>query len=101
MGKKLPTTPRSRVRAALRSVWLRSRERQAAIKRENNCCEECGRKGSKAKGKEVAIEVHHLAEEGINWERIMDYIYRHLLCDPKHLEVLCKDCHDHRHKEAP
>ena len=34
MGKKLLTTPRSRVKAALRQVWLRSRERAAALKRE-------------------------------------------------------------------
>lgn len=96
MGKRLPTTPRSRVRAALRQLWLRSRERASALKREGYCCEECSGKQSKAKGKELSLEVHHL--EGIEWEKMVDYVYRHLLCDPKHLEVLCKPCHEKRHE---
>ena len=91
MGKKLLSTPRSRVKAAIRQVWLRSRERAAAIKRESNTCEHCRTKGSVAKGREVRIEVHHL--DGIQWEQIIDYIYRHVLVDPAHLEVLCKECH--------
>lgn len=96
MGRKLATTPRSRVRASIRQTWLRSRERAAAIKREGNCCEECGRKGSKAAGREVAIEVHH--REGIDWERVIDYVFRHVLVHPDALEVLCKDCHHERHE---
>jgi predicted HNH restriction endonuclease len=91
MGKKLASTPKSRVRSALRQLWLRSRERAAAIKREGNACEECGKKGSKAKGREVNIEVHHLEE--IQWERVIEYIYRHVLVHPNGLEVLCKECH--------
>lgn len=31
MGKRLATTPRSQVRSALRQLWLRSRERRAAL----------------------------------------------------------------------
>lgn len=96
MGKKLLTTPRSRVRSALRQVWLRSRERAAALKRESNCCENCGRKQSSAKGREVRLNVHHL--NGVEWEQIIDYVYRHLLCDPKHLQVLCLGCHDKEHE---
>lgn len=96
MGRKLESTPRSRVRSAIRQLWLRSRERRAATKREGNCCEECGRKGSAAKGREVKIEVHH--REGIEWERVVDYVYRHVLVHPDALEVLCEDCHDRRHK---
>lgn len=95
MGKKLPTTPKSRVRSALRQVWLRSRERAAAIKREGGCCEICNRKQSKAKGKELSIEVHHL--DGIEWEKIIEYVYRHLLVHPDKLEVLCKECHGKEH----
>lgn len=97
MGKKLPTTPRSRVRAALRQLWLRSRERAAAIKREQNTCECCGKKGSVAKGREVKIEVHHL--EGIQWDRIIEYIYRHILVNPDALEVLCKECHAEKERD--
>lgn len=96
MPKKLPITPRSRVRAAIRQLWLRSRERAAAIKAASNTCS-CGAKGSRARGKEVQIEVHHL--NGIEWEKIIDYIYRHVLVDPKHLEVLCKECHAKEHIE--
>jgi predicted HNH restriction endonuclease len=92
MGKRLESTPRSIVRHAIRAVWMRSRERSAAIKAEGNTCEECNRKGSKAKGREVAIEVHHL--DGARIEQIVDAFYSSgLLCDPARLLVLCKDCH--------
>lgn len=97
MTKRLKSTPRSRVRSALRQVWLRSRERAAAIKREGGCCEGCGKKQSKAKGREVKIEVHHL--NGVEWEQMVDYVYRHLLCDPKHLAVYCPECHRKEHPE--
>jgi predicted HNH restriction endonuclease len=97
LGKKLPSTPRSKVRAALRQLWLRSRERLAALKREGYCCEECGKKQSRAKGKELYVEVHHL--DGIEWEKMIDYVYRHLLVDPLKLEVMCKSCHDKEHRK--
>ncbi len=98
MGKKLPTTPRSRVTAALRQVWLRSRERAAAIKRENGCCEVCGKKQSAAKGREVRLEIHH--NNGVQWQQILDKVFKELLCDPRHLTVLCKDCHSQVHEEG-
>ena len=92
MGKRQPGTPRSKVRAALRLLSLRSRERAAALKREGYCCERCGVKQSKAKGKEVAVQVHH--REGIgNWDKVIDLIYEELLCSPDKFEVLCKLCH--------
>lgn len=90
--KRKPTTPRSQVRAALRRLWLRSRERAACLKRDGYTCQECSAKQSKAKGREVKVEVHHL--NGIEWEQIIDYIFRHLLVDPKELETLCEECHD-------
>ena len=97
MGIKLPTTPRSRARAAIRQLWLRSRERASALKRSQHHCEVCGIKGSAAKGKEVKLEVHH--NNGIdNWEFVINAIYKHILCDPKHLTVVCKECHDNIHK---
>ena len=96
MAKKLLHTPRSRIRSALRQVWLRSRERAAAIKRENGCCEKCGRKQSVAKGREVRLQVHH--KNGILWEELIDLVYRYLLCDPADLEVLCEDCHKVEHE---
>lgn len=97
MGKRLPYTPRSKVKAALRTLSLRSRERAAALKREKYCCQRCSKKQSKAKGREVVIEVHHL--KGVKWEKMIDLIYEELLCDPKFLEVLCFCCHNEKHKE--
>lgn len=91
MAKKLTTTPRSRVRATIRQLWLRSRERAAALKRDNYTCVHCGKKQSKAKGREQAIECHHL--DGIEWDMILDYIYRHVLVNPSKLETVCPDCH--------
>ncbi len=83
------------MRSAMRRLWLQSRERQAALKRDQYKCSECGIKQSKAKGREVKVEVHHV--EGIlNWDRLFEYINNHLLCDPKYLETLCKECHAKR-----
>lgn len=96
MGKKLPNTPRSKIRAILRQLWLRSRERAAALKRDGYTCQVCHRKQSKAKGKEVRVHVHH--KNGItNWDKLIDMVYETLLCDPKHLETLCEDCHKEEH----
>ena len=101
MGKKLASTPRSRVRSALRQVFLRSRERAAVIKRDGNTCQTCFKKGSKAKGREVSIEVHHLDEGGVQWEKILDYVYRHLLVDPSRMECVCAACHHAEHQGEP
>ena len=93
MGKRLLTTPRSRVRVALRQVWLRSRERASALKRESYTCQKCHTKQSTAKGKEFKVQVHH--KRGIaNWEKVIDAVFEHLLCNPEDLDVLCKSCHE-------
>lgn len=91
MSKKLERTPQSRIRAALRQLWLRSRERAKALKRDGYSCQECGKKLSKAKGREVRVEVHHKKE--IEWENIILFIYKYLLIDPEGLVTLCPDCH--------
>ncbi|MFN3076319.1 MAG: HNH endonuclease [Alphaproteobacteria bacterium] len=92
MGKRLLYTPNSKIKAALRMLFLRSRERGMAIKRDGYVCQRCGVKQSKAKGKEVAVEVHH--KEGIaNWQEVYDVIRKNLLCDPADMETLCKSCH--------
>jgi 5-methylcytosine-specific restriction endonuclease McrA len=89
---RLPYTPNSRIRAALRQLWLRSRERAAALRRDGYCCQVCGVKQSKAKGKEVSVQVHHRA--GVcNWDVIFETIRTFLLCEPEKLETLCKECH--------
>ena len=96
MGKKLEHTPSSRIRAALRQVWLRSRERAAALKAHGNCCAQCGKKQSVAKGREVKLEVHHI--DGItNWDEIIKAVRGHLLVHPSKLKPLCKECHGDIH----
>ena len=92
MGKRSESTPRSAVRSALRRLWLRSRERQAALKRDGYCCQNCQKKQSTAKGREQKVIVHH--RNGIEWENIIDYIFRHVLVNPKDLETLCPECHN-------
>lgn len=96
MGKRLLTTPRTFVRSVLRGkLWLRSRERAAALKREGYCCERCGRKQSQAVGRELAVEVHH--RDGIDWDGVIDLVIERVLVDPSRLEVLCKGCHEKEH----
>lgn len=91
--KKSPFTTNSTIRQSLRRLWLRSRERSSALKRDGYTCQKCGRKQSKAKGKEFSVEVHH--KKGIlNWESLFKFIRTSLLCNPDHLETLCKDCHE-------
>ncbi len=92
MGKRLPTTPRSRIKNALRMVWLRSRERAACLKASGHRCERCGIKGSQAKGREVKLQVHH--KDGCNWDGIIDGIVAAMLPDPARLESLCEACHE-------
>jgi len=84
VGKRLPHTPRSQIRSALRQLWMRSRERAAALKRAGRRCEQCGSKDH--------LEVHHL--EPPDWNLMLEYIQRHLLQEPDKLEVLCRECHE-------
>jgi 5-methylcytosine-specific restriction endonuclease McrA len=93
MGKRQPTTPRSKVRAAIRQLWLRSRERAAALKRDKYCCQRCGVKQSRKKGAEVYVEVHH-KNLITNWEEIINCIFENVLVNPDELETLCVQCHD-------
>ena len=95
-SKKLPHTPASQIRSALRRLWLRSRERASALKRDNYSCVKCGVKQSKKKGAVVKVEVHHL-DGVLNWDELIWSIRDDLLCDPKNLETLCRSCH----KDSP
>lgn len=95
MGRKKESTPRSRVKAALRQLWLRSRERAKVIKEHHNTCIKCGKKGSVAKGKEVKIQVHHNPPIADKWEKIIDLIIEDILLSPQ--EPMCKDCHKKEH----
>lgn len=91
MGKRLPYTPNSRIRACLRQLWLRSRERAATLKRDKYSCVICHRKQSKAKGKEFKVLVHH--KNGINWENLIQLIRERLLQTPDTLETRCEEHH--------
>jgi hypothetical protein len=96
MSRKLPYTPNSRIRSALRKLFLRSRERAAALKRDHYTCS-CGLKQSRAKGKEVFVEVHHL--EGVcNWVALFEAVRKYLLCNPDLLETKCVECHKEAEK---
>ena len=92
MPKKLPPyrTKRALVYAAIRKIWLYSRERAYTLKIEGNRCEECN--------KTEGVEVHH--KDGTSLKAIVDMIYEVLLVHPDRLEVLCKDCHNEKHKGA-
>lgn len=90
--EKETRTPKGRIRAALRLLWLRSRERSECLKRDGYACVKCGIKQSKAKDNIVKVEVHHKVGVG-NWNKIIELIQEELLCNPKYLETLCKDCH--------
>lgn len=98
MSKKLPYTPNTLIKHALRNIFLRSRERTASIKANGGCCAECGRKQSAAKGREVKLEVHH-KNRVTNWNRIYEVIREELLCDPSELVPMCKECHVKHHEE--
>ena len=93
--RKSDITPNSRIKAALHKLWLQSRERAAAIRRDGYICQHCGVKQSTAKGKEQKVVVHHL--DGVEWENILAYIRRHLLVEPRKLVTLCPDCHKREH----
>ena len=94
MGKRLPYTPNSKIKASLRMLFLGSRERGQRLKEDNYTCQSCGVKQSKARGRVVKVEVHH--KHGVcNWQEIYDAIRKNLLCNPRDLETLCKECHKH------
>lgn len=100
MGRKLEHTPNSRIRQAIRQLWLRSRERAQALKNQNYTCRQCGKKQSSAKGREFKVEVHH--RYGIDWDGVLEFIRERVLQTPDKLEVLCKECHTAEHeKDTP
>jgi hypothetical protein len=96
-SRRKPKTPRSKIRAALRQLWMRCRERQAALTAAKYCCARCGIKQSKAKGREVKVEVHH--KNGICWDGLIDLNAERLLQTPEDYEVLCERCHEGEHEK--
>ena len=98
MKKNPDRTPRSKIKNALRILWMRSRERGAALRATGYCCSKCNGKASKAKGRAFDVHVHHKIGIG-NWDRVIDVIYEELLCDKSLLVALCPSCHAKEHPE--
>lgn len=94
--KKIDRTPRSRIKQALRKLWLQSRERAVTLKRDNYTCVYCNRKQSMAKGKEFKVCVHHKNKIN-NWDKVIDIIYEEILCSPDKLETVCEEDHEKIH----
>ena len=90
--KNTSKTPRSKVKHALRQLSLRSRERQTALKRDKYTCQKCGKKQSRAKGREVYVETHHKIGT-IQWEHLIDLVFELLLVNPDGWITYCKECH--------
>jgi hypothetical protein len=89
MGKKLPYTPKSRIANWIRRGWTQSRERAKVLKDAHYTCCSCGAKQSRAKGKEVYVEVHHKSR--IDWVKIVEFIRKEVLDKPQ--VCMCKECH--------
>jgi len=85
----------SKIRNVLRRLWMWSKERTYVLKANDRRCAECGRKNSKAKGKECKVEVHHI--NGINWKKIFQVLREELFVSPDKLIPLCVECHDKKH----
>ena len=98
MGRRSPYSTNTAIKSALHRLWLRSRERALRLKQDNYSCQKCGVKQSKAKGREVSVNVHHL--DGIRWAEIIEYIRQELLVKPDRLQTLCKSCHSEEHREV-
>lgn len=96
--KKLDYTPSSKIVHAVRAMSMRSREFAEARKNTANSCCICGRKQSKAKGREVAIHIHHGTHRPI-WERVVRAIRQEVLQTPGMLWPICKECHENIHKQ--
>lgn len=94
-SRKLATTPRGKVRAMLSQIFLRSRERTAALKAAGNRCSACDTKfrhKATRNGPECKAQVHHLDGGGI--DVVTDLIFTRLLCAPDRLQPLCAPCHE-------
>ena len=96
--KKKPPALKSRIRSALRRVWLYSPEYRDAKRYYNNTCAECGRKGTAAKGREVKTQLHHIGGMP-ELPGLIDEIIRVMYPPVEGYEVLCKECHKLLHKK--
>lgn len=97
-SRKKPITPNSQIKSALHKLFLRSRERAAALKRDGYSCQKCGAKQSVSKANPVKVNVHH--KNGVKWDVLIAGIREMLLCDLESMETLCVGCHHDEHGKA-
>lgn len=95
--RRLPVTPNSQIRAALRMLSLRCREIAQAKKEQNNTCQICGRKGSVSKDHPCKTNMHH--RNGIRWAEMLACIRKELLQTPADYVCMCDTCHIKHHKD--
>ena len=99
MSAKKPWTPRSRIRSAIRLLWMKSRERAKVLKDAEYRCSECNIKQTRAgkdKTKWVYLEVHHVSMIDV-WNEIIDLIAKKILESEQ--ICLCKKCHHDLHEK--
>jgi predicted HNH restriction endonuclease len=89
---------KTRVRSALRRLWMISPERSDCLRAWGYKCADCGAKQSVAKGRECKLDVHHL--DGIDWGEVKGNDVTQLFPDPSRLVPLCKACHKARHAKG-
>lgn len=97
MREKPKVTQRSRVKSALRKLWMMSPERNLAIKNAGRRCQVCGVKASQAAGREVVINAHHIF--GIDWKELVDLVFDRLIRPSDEYEILCEKCHEKEHED--
>lgn len=90
-------TPNNVIRSALRQLWMRSKERNQAIKNANRQCVVCSARQSAAKGREVKLNAHHT--DGIDWADLIRLVRERLLMTPDAYTVVCERCHKQEHDE--
>jgi predicted HNH restriction endonuclease len=94
--KNTSVTPLGQIKRAVRLCWLRSRERNQAIKDAGRACTKCGKHSSVAVGRKVVINAHHT--HGIDWDGICRDIRDRVFQTPADYTVLCEDCHHELHE---
>ena len=97
MVKKLKYSSNAVIKSWMRKWgFMRSRERAKTLKDAGYCCAKCGVKQSKAKGKEVSVQVHH--KSGIEWAPLIAEV-RRMLLNQLDMVTLCKACHKEEHSK--
>jgi len=117
---KKPTPIETRIRSAVREVWMKSEERKNALLRSRKPCKDGSRKkwvetceicgkaayigqkefktkknGEPSKVQRPILVVHHKNEVPNVWAG--DFLSR-LFCSVDNLQVVCHKCHDKEHK---